>query len=115
MPKIRSVNVVYAGGSLQGYINISYAKLVEALGEPGESDGYKTDAEWSVEFVGGDIASIYNYKDGRNYLGEEGLAVEDITEWHIGGTSKDVVRYLTSHLLNPWPPGFEDIRQQAEY
>jgi NTP pyrophosphatase (non-canonical NTP hydrolase) len=74
-----------SGGSLSGYLDITYAELVAALGEPNaEGDGYKTDAEWTVELSDGTKASIYNYKNGRHYLGDEGLAVEDITDWHVG-------------------------------
>lgn len=72
--------------SLQGYVKTTYAKLVECFGKPTcDGDGYKVDAEWIITFADGVVATIYNYKDGRNYCGEEGLAVEDITEWHVGG------------------------------
>lgn len=77
------------GGCLNGYLDISYAKLVELLGEPNAGgDMYKTDAEWAIEFDG-DHFSIYNYKDGKNYLGGDGLDVEDIRDWHIGGNNKE--------------------------
>ncbi len=76
-------------GCLNGELDISYAKLVELLGEPNAgTDGYKTDAEWSIEFDGVPF-SIYNYKDGKNYLGSDGLDVEDIRDWHIGGSNKE--------------------------
>jgi hypothetical protein len=72
--------------SLQGYIQTSYADLVGCFGEPTcDGDGYKVDAEWIVTFADGVVATIYNYKTGRNYCGEEGQDVEDITQWHIGG------------------------------
>ena len=72
--------------SLQGYIDTSYEDLVACFGEPVASfDNYKCDCEWNIKFADGVVASIYNYKDGKNYLGDEGLDVEDITEWHIGG------------------------------
>lgn len=81
----------WVGGCLQGYIDISYAELVERLGESGETDGYKTDAEWSIRFEDGTGATIYNYKTGKNYLGAEGEDVEDIRDWHIGGDSQKSV------------------------
>lgn len=115
MPKIVSINGVQPHGCLQGYIKISYSKLVEAFGEPTEGDAYKVDAEWIIEFATGEIGTIYNYKNGKNYCDGNGLATENIVDWHIGGSSDAVVRYLTDHLLNPWPPAFEDIRQEAEY
>ena len=80
------------GTSLQGYIESSYGNLVHHLGNPHitaqDSVDGKTDAEWSFEFPDGIIATIYNYKDGKNYLKEKGKAVEDITVWHIGGFNK---------------------------
>ena len=85
------------GTSLKGYVDVSYATLIEMFGEPLEGDGYKTDAEWVIAFKrnGGTVyATIYNYKDGRNYCGEEGLDVEDITDWHIGGTTQLAETYV---------------------
>ena len=75
------------GTSRVGQMQISYDQLVEKLGEPDEVDDYKTDAEWDLKFEDGVIASIYNYKNGRNYLGPRGPAKEDITLWNIGGHS----------------------------
>lgn len=81
------------GTHLQGLINIDYDKLVKLFGLPIqlESDGYKIDAEWVLKFEDGKIATIYNWKDGHNYLGRYGKEVEDITEWHIGGHDSIVV------------------------
>lgn len=78
-----------SGTSLQGYISIPFANLVEVLGEPhSDGDGYKVDAEWILKFDNGTIATIYNYKDGPNYCGQDGTPVKDIVDWHIGGHSK---------------------------
>jgi len=79
---------------LQGYIETTYQRLVEVFGEPfTDYDSFDiSDAEWAMEFDDGQIATIYNYKDGKNYLGGRGLKVENITDWHIGGRTKDVAK-----------------------
>ena len=76
---------------LQGHIHVPYDDLVKAFADPGESDGYKTDAEWRIKFKDGTIATIYNYKDGYNYNGPHGLPVEKIKDWHIGGFEQTAV------------------------
>lgn len=84
------------GTHKQGDLNISFATLVAAFGVPrlyaqGEND--KVDAEWIIYTPSG-IATIYNYKNGENYEGEEGLPVEDIEEWSIGGHDSTVVSWI---------------------
>ena len=81
------------GTALVDTMNVSYDDLVSAFGDPTiETDNYKTDAEWHVSFTGYDrgheFVTIYNYKDGKNYLGRDGLNVKDITNWHIGAKSR---------------------------
>lgn len=86
------------GTSLQGYCdeNTTYAELVALFGEPQKGDGYKVDAEWTVMFDDGTIASIYNYKNGKNYEGASGMDVIDMTgeDWHIGGNTKKSVEMI---------------------
>lgn len=79
---------------LQGYLTTSYDRLVEMFGEPTVGDEYKVDAEWIVEFEDGTIATIYNWKNGRNYLGHEGDPVEVITRWNIGGYERRAVHLV---------------------
>jgi hypothetical protein len=79
------------GSHLQGYIKAKYTELVALFGKPTDGDGYKVDAEWNVKFDDGIVASIYNYKDGPNYCGPDGVPVHKITDWHIGGTTKRAV------------------------
>jgi len=99
-------NIAVGGTHLQGGINTTFEKLVDAFGEPTSGDGYKVDAEWEIEFENPNsdtsvIATIYNWKNGKNYLGcEEGMDVEDITDWHIGGFNQDAVLFVKQVLNN---------------
>lgn len=75
--------------SYQDEINASYEEIVKVFGKPnGIADGYKTDVEWIGEFYG-KVFTIYNWKDGKNYNGDTGLEIEEITEWHIGSLRKE--------------------------
>ncbi|MBC8489586.1 MAG: hypothetical protein H8D45_26510 [Bacteroidetes bacterium] len=85
------------GTSFRGYIQVDYDTLVKVFGEPHYRDGYKTDAEWAFDFDGV-IGTIYNYKDGKNYLGADGLETKDIVNWHIGGFSNKVVEVVKKAL-----------------
>jgi len=90
------------GASLQGYFpsNTTYNDLVEAFGEPNSrGEDYKSDVEW-IGKINNLVFTIYNYKDGEKYLREEGKKIRDITSWHIGGKSKEVVKLLTEHLFS---------------
>lgn len=96
------------GTSLQDYMKITYRELVEAFGEPlGPSADDKVAAEWHVSLYDGyanwsgpesGFVTIYNYKDGKNYLGANGLNIEDITDWHIGGKALAHVHLLEEYL-----------------
>ena len=77
----------------QGYVDVSYAKLVRTFGRPLKGDGYKTDAEWVLK-IGPQIVTIYNYKTGKSYLGPKGLPVSKITRWNIGGKTGGVVHLV---------------------
>ncbi len=84
---------IYCSGThLQGYIDITYAELKAKFGKPHNSDGYKVDAEWDIEFADGTVATIYNWKNGKNYNGKNGLGKTKITDWHIGGNDIKVVQ-----------------------
>ncbi len=89
--------------SLQGNCkkHVTYDMLVKAFGKPYQSDfDNKSDAMWKIEFEDGTIATIYNYKNGKNYLGDDGILVEEMTGelWHIGGYSYDAVEYVNNVL-----------------
>ena len=85
------------GTCLQSYLTANYDDLVRAFGPPMAGDSYKTDAEWVVR-VNDTTATIYNWKNGPAYLGADGIPVEQITRWNVGGRSQAAVR-LVERLL----------------
>lgn len=98
MPSLQKLGIVlvnpgvkgyrFQSTSLHSYIFCDYKNIVALLGEPNsEGDSLKVDAEWEFN-MNGKRMTIYNYKDGKNYNGENGLDVEDITEWHIGANKE---------------------------
>ncbi len=92
--KFTTRNVDAGGTSLVGEIKATYKQLKKLFGEPSGSDGYKSDAEWEIKFEDGTVATIYNWKDGKNYRGESGTPVEAITDWHVGGHDAKALTYV---------------------
>jgi len=87
------------GTSLQGSIRVSFSTLTRIFGEPSDyGDDYKTDANWYLKFKDGTVATIYNWKDGKNYCGEEGSELIHITDWHIGGETPHAVELVQEVL-----------------
>ncbi len=64
-------------------IGARYETLVRLFGEPGPGDAEKTDVWWDLSLPDGTRAAIHNWKDGKNYLGDEGHPVEEITGWTL--------------------------------
>ena len=97
--KMEATENVY-GTSLQGYIKASYEQLLKAFGPPNPNlcDNYKTDVEWAFEFADGTIATLYNWKNGKNYNGDDGLELNHIYEWNVGGKSEKAVSRLLEKL-----------------
>jgi hypothetical protein len=85
------------GTSYCGCFKMPYAKLVELIGEPNAmSDGYKTDVEWAFE-RDGVVATIYNWKNGPNYIGRG--TIEDVDEWNIGGHDLTAANDMVLELI----------------
>ena len=101
------------GTSLRGHITANYKDIVARLGEPESGDGYKVDADWSVTDENtlvpspldrtkmvGLTATLYNWKNGPAYLGDEGTPPESNLEWNIGGNHPDAVKLIHAVLLD---------------
>ena len=79
----------------QGTIHAKYNEIVRTFGEPTDMfDDYKSDAAWNIRFDNGIVATIYNWKNGKNYLGRGGTPTKDITLWSIGGNSSSAVQLV---------------------
>lgn len=83
-----------------GQIECTYQTLISVFGPPLKDgfDDYKCDAEWHIQFADGSVASIYNWKNGYNYLGSDGTPTEDITRWNIGGRDDHTVDRIKSTI-----------------
>ena len=89
----------FGGGSLQGYITLSYKDLRRIFGAPQESDGYKVSTEWTIkDTVTGRMFSLYDYKETALYDSDlpSVRKFRQLPEyaWHIGCnelTGKDII------------------------
>ena len=93
-----------SGIHLQGNVGATYHELVEIFGEPTryEPDEYenKIDALWAIKFEDGTVATIYNYKNGLNYLGAEGKRVSEISMWNVGGIDERAVTMVNDEVID---------------
>lgn len=94
-------DISVGGTHRQGQIITTYRDIVNTFGKPSKDyDDYKSDAEWNIEFENGMVATLYNYKNGINYLGrKEGIPKTKITEWNIGGVDKTVVSLIQLAII----------------
>lgn len=116
--------IAVGGTFLQGYLEAPYEKLVSLFGEPTKGDEYKTDAEWIIRFPmpegevskhadHGLVCTIYNWKNGKNYLAHHGEEVENITEWNVGGHRKEAL-WMLMELLKENPDEVSKTKLQDE-
>ena len=90
-----------------GSFNAPFSYVRAILGRPiykkaFEGHDYKSDVVWQI-FIKADpieIIRVYNYKDGKNYLGDEGKDVEQITYWKIGSNNREKARLYISKRLD---------------
>ena len=81
------------GTCLQGYIKTTYDELVNVFGEPTTLRGDKVNVEWTIKFLDGTVATIYDWK-----LSETPMGVYD---WHIGGFNQRAVEFVTNCMPVP--------------
>ena len=94
------------GSSLVGTVDASYREICSLFGKPMRYEEGKVDVMWVVKFSDDTVATVYNWKDGKAYLGEKGADVKDITEWCIGGFSPSapILVQLTLELMREAKP-----------
>ena len=81
------------GTHLVGTFSVSYKELKRIFGKETRDDMEKSDAMWLIETPNGP-ATIYDYKEGKNYNGSSGTPKTKITEWHIGGTNENTYAWV---------------------
>jgi len=65
------------GTHLIDTIDLPYSEILEAFGKPLTGDFDKVQAEWTIQFNDGEVATIYDWKEDKPYW--------SVTDWHIGG------------------------------
>lgn len=99
--------------SLGGHVDATYAEVVKAFGEPNGEGCDKVDVEWEIDTPYG-RATIYNYKDGPNYLGGERGTIEadkSKRQWHIGTPS---LIFCKGEEREELPEGMTEARAKIE-
>jgi hypothetical protein len=86
-------------GGLHGSVSIEFETLVGLFGKPTPVTygDRKVDVEWIVETPAG-VAWVYNWKNGRAYLGPEGTPITQITDWNVGGQNRRAASYVMSAM-----------------
>ena len=113
MSKIVSINKeAFKGGALLNYLTSTSDNLISILGEPSKSEMYKSDWSWIIQFDNGEQLEIYDWKVGKNYCGDHGLDLEDISEWHIGGYNQDLALTLKNLIESKKWSAFDHIRKK---
>jgi hypothetical protein len=101
--------------SRKANFEMEYAVLDAILPEKCKVSGrYKTDVEWHLKDTSGDVVAIYNYKDGKNYLGQEGLEMWQLTNWHVGAHSKQAANRIIGYIREQASKKYWDDKTQAD-
>lgn len=83
-----NIGKVISGIGKVGSVLAHYDDIVTVYGKPfTRLPENKIDVQWIIETKHG-VATVYNYKDGIAYLGEEGKDVRVIKEWSVGAKNR---------------------------
>lgn len=95
-----------SGTYLIGQVDATYDELKGLFGTPIIRMDGKTDAMWKIKFSDDTIATVYNWKNGKAYLGDSGLDVSHISTWHVGGFNPQALMLvqLTLELMREAKP-----------
>lgn len=99
----------------KGFVKCSYKKLLGLFGLPKEGDLHRQDVLWDINLSVGRSKTypvqIYNYKNGANFLGEDGLELDDIKTWFVSANNDLVVPLLQTYLVKA---KVKNIKKRAE-
>lgn len=89
--KFKRNSSIADGTSFQGYVQTTFAKIVEVFGKSeGKSGDDKAHAEWGIVFDDGKVATIYDYNEPK--------IPKALYKWHIGGNNDAIVERV-AHML----------------
>ena len=91
------------GTHLVGYIDCSYAELVDIFGLPKSGDSWKVRAHWVMR-LNGLLCTIYDWKCSPEWS-DEGVELTEVTTWNVGGFSSD-----SKLLIEQYVPQWHDER-----
>lgn len=98
MTKYKDTLKSLEGTSFKGYLLANYNDLVSVFSRPiTDIDDCKTDAEWIIDTPYG-VTTIYNYKNGKRYLGKNGLDTSIICKWHVGAKKLKSFEWIKTEL-----------------
>lgn len=82
----------------KGTLLTDYETIKKVFGEPNTDFecGHQTDAHWTIQFLDGQVGTIYNWKNGKNYC--DAYELEDIPEWEVGGKTSEVYERINKML-----------------
>ena len=116
--KIKKENIIELFGSCyQASLRGKFEDIIQIFGWPcyigdDASDDRKVFVEWVLEFPSEQICTIYNYKNGYNYMGENGISVFDMEYWSVGGHNYEVINELKRILENTKIKSIKIINEQ---
>jgi hypothetical protein len=85
---------------LVGKINTVFDVLLKVFGKPTRVPEAEQTVEWTINIEDPEdeyntiVATIYDWKIGKGYFGEDGLDLEEITEWNVGGKTHRAVELI---------------------